>query len=276
MRALRATLLGLLAVLLAWGLFVALAAPPPYMLPSPLRVGAVLWARSGFLLAQGWLTLVETLLGLALGALAGASAGLGTVLWPRLGRVAWPLLLVLQAMPVFALAPLLVLWFGFGLVSKVVMAALVIFFPVASAFADGLRRTEPDLVDAAALTAATHWQTLRLVRIPLAMPALVTGLRVAAPLAPLGAVIGEWVGASGGLGFVMIQANARMQTDLMFAALILIAAMTLLLRALVDEFAPRLAPWASEDAAPPLSTLLFRRKPASCDPSAPPQRSPSR
>ncbi|KTR08101.1 ABC transporter permease [Aureimonas ureilytica] len=259
MRALRATLFGLLAVLLIWAVFVALAAPPPYMLPSPARVAATLWARSGFLLAQGWLTLVETILGLVFGACAGALAGLGTVLWPRLGRVAWPLLLVLQAMPVFALAPLLVLWFGFGLVSKVVMAALVIFFPVASAFADGLRRTEPELLDAAALTTATHWQTLRFVRIPLALPALVTGLRVAAPLAPLGAVIGEWVGASGGLGFVMIQANARMQTDLMFAALALLAAMTLALRALVDELAPRLAPWAAESGPSPFPSLLRRK-----------------
>jgi putative hydroxymethylpyrimidine transport system permease protein len=259
MRALRATLFGLAAVLLAWSAFVALAAPPPYMLPAPSRVAEVLWTRAGFLLANGWLTLVETLLGLLFGSLAGALAGLGTVLWPRVGRVAWPLLLVLQAMPVFALAPLLVLWLGFGLASKVVMASLVLFFPVASAFADGLRRTEPDLLDATALTAATHWQTLRHVRIPLAMPALVTGLRVAAPLAPLGAVIGEWVGASGGLGFVMIQANARMQTDLMFAALAILAAMTLALRALVDEFAPRLAPWASEAGPSPFPSLLRRK-----------------
>ncbi len=264
MRAFRATLFGLLAVLLLWGAFVELAAPPPYMLPSPLRVATVLWARLDFLLAQALLTLTETLLGLVLGSAAGVLAGLGVVLWPRMGRVAWPVLLVLQAMPVFALAPLLVLWFGFGLASKVVMAALVLFFPVASAFADGLRRTEPDLLDATALTAATHWQTLRFVRIPLAMPALVTGLRVAAPLAPLGAVIGEWVGASGGLGFVMIQANARMQTDLMFAALIILAAMTLALRALVDEFAPRLAPWASETASgpSPFPSLFLRRKPS--------------
>ncbi len=262
MRTIRATLFGLCAALLAWALVVALAAPPPYMLPSPQRVATVLWTRSGFLLAQGWLTLVETLLGLLIGSLAGALAGLGVVLWPRLGRVAWPLLLVLQAMPVFALAPLLVLWLGFGLASKVAMASLVIFFPVASAFADGLRRTEPDLLDAAALTPATHWQTLRLVRIPLALPALITGLRVAAPLAPLGAVIGEWVGASGGLGFVMIQANARMQTDLMFAALAILVVMTLALRALVDEFAPRLAPWAQESADAPLLSNLLRRKPS--------------
>ncbi|ALN71209.1 ABC transporter permease [Aureimonas sp. AU20] len=259
MRALRATLFGLLAVLLAWGLFVALAQPPPYMLPGPLRVAEVLWTRSGFLLANGWLTLIETVLGLLFGSLAGALAGLGVVLWPRFGRVAWPLLLVLQAMPVFALAPLLVLWLGFGLASKVVMASLVLFFPVASAFADGLRRTEPELLDATALTVASHWQTLRFVRIPLAMPALVTGLRVAAPLAPLGAVIGEWVGASGGLGFVMIQANARMQTDLMFAALAILAAMTLALRALVDEFAPRLAPWAAESGPSPFPSLLRRK-----------------
>jgi putative hydroxymethylpyrimidine transport system permease protein len=154
--------------------------------------------------------------------------------------------MVLQAFPVFVIAPLLVVWFGFGLASKIIMAVIIIFFPVASAFADGLRRTDPELLDATALTTATHWQTLIHVRMPLAMPALLSGLRVAAPLAPLGAVIGEWVGSSSGLGFVMVQANARLQTDTAFAAMAVLAVLSLSLRAVVDYFGPRLIPWASE------------------------------
>ncbi|WP_279480871.1 ABC transporter permease [Aureimonas sp. SK2] len=252
MRALRAAALGLLAGILAWQAIVLLLEPPRYMLPPPLDVARALVAQSGRLAREGWVTLVEIALGLALGTAAGIAAGLATVAWPRFGAFFWPQVLILQAMPVFALAPLLVLWFGFGLASKVVMAALIIFFPIASAFADGLRRTDPDLLDATAMTEASPFQALWHVRVPLALPALVTGLRVAAPLAPLGAVIGEWVGASGGLGFLMIQASARMHTDLLFAALVILAALTLVLRALVDQFAPRLAPWAAEDMPPPL------------------------
>ncbi|WP_062208936.1 ABC transporter permease [Aureimonas sp. AU12] len=249
MRALRVTLLGLLCVVLAWQATVWLIAPPRYMLPSPFAVAETLVARRSFLWEQGLVTLLEIALGLLFGTLAGIVTGFAVVAWPRLGEFAWPQILVLQAMPVFALAPLLVLWFGFGLTSKVVMASLVIFFPIASSFADGLRRTDPDLLDATAMTDASPMQALWHVRVPLAMPSLVTGLRVAAPLAPLGAVIGEWVGASGGLGFVMLQANARLQTDLCFAALAVLAVLTLLLRALVDQFAPRLAAWASESAS---------------------------
>src|SRR5690606_6601481 len=144
-------------------------------------------------------TLGETAIGFVVGAALGVATALCIAALPRFGRVVWPMVLVLQAFPVFVIAPLLVLWFGFGMASKVVMTSLIIFFPVASAFADGLRRTPPEIVDAAALTPASHRQTLFLLRVPLAIPALVSGLRVAAPLAPLGAVIGEWVGASAGL-----------------------------------------------------------------------------
>jgi putative hydroxymethylpyrimidine transport system permease protein len=109
-----------------------------------------------------------------------------------------------------------------------------------------LRRIPAEIIDAARLVAAGPWRILFEIRVPLAMPALVSGLRVAAPLAPLGAVIGEWVGASAGLGFVMVQANARMQTDTVFAAMAVLAALALALRAAVDALAPRLAPWADE------------------------------
>ena len=250
MRSLKATLLSLGVVLLVWQLAVTLLAPPPFMLPAPARVAQTLLDRHALLLRESLVTLAEIVLGLVAGVAAGVLAGFTTVAWPLWGRLAWPVLLVLQAMPVFALAPVLVLWFGFGLASKVVMVALILFFPIASSFADGLRRTDPDLLDATAMTEATPLRALVHVRVPLALPSLVSGLRVAAPLAPLGAVIGEWVGASGGLGFVMIQANARMQTDLVFAALALLAAATLLLRILVDRFAPLLVPWSHETAGP--------------------------
>lgn len=242
--------LGLLGLLLVWQGVVAAAALPSYVLPAPDAVAAAFWRQRGFLMGQAGITLAEIAAGLLLGCLFGAGTAFLLAAFPRVGRLAWPMLLVLQAFPVFVLAPILVLWLGFGMASKVAMTVVIIFFPVASAFADGLNRTPRELVDAVSLTQASHWQALTRVRVPLALPSLVSGLRVAAPLAPLGAVVGEWVGASGGLGFVMVQANARMQTDTVFAAMALLAALTVLLRLGVDLLTARLTPWAQETRPP--------------------------
>lgn len=246
MRVIKNIVRGVVAVAVVWQAAVWLLAPPRFMLPGPLDVLSVFAVRYDFLFAETVTTVVEILLGLFFGTVSGVLTALAVVALPRFGLLAWPFVLVIQALPIFAIAPLLVLWFGFGLASKVVMATLIIFFPVTSAFADGLRRTEQDLLDATALAGATHWQTLWHIRMPLGLPGFVSGLRVAAPLAPLGAVIGEWVGASGGLGFVMLQANARMQTDIVFAALVILSVLTLVLRYLADELAGLLVPWARE------------------------------
>ncbi|MEF2074484.1 ABC transporter permease [Consotaella aegiceratis] len=237
---------GVLVLLVIWQGAVWLLAPPHFLLPAPLDVAETLIARRDFLAHHAALTLGEIGLGLIFGSLAGILTALVAAAVPGAAALVWPAVVVLQALPVFAIAPLLVLWFGFGLASKVVMAGLIIFFPVASNFADGLRRTEPEILEAAALSGAGRTRILISIRIPLALPALVSGLRIAAPLAPLGAVIGEWVGASGGLGFIMIQANARMQTDILFAALLILAVLTLALRFLVDELGGLLVPWARE------------------------------
>jgi putative hydroxymethylpyrimidine transport system permease protein len=232
---------------IAWQLAVLIFRPEPYILPSPLEVLASLVRQPGFFAWNGLVTVSEIALGFLCGASFGALVALAMAALPRFERLAWPLLLVVQSFPVFVVAPLLVVWFGFGMASKVIMASIIIFFPVASTFADGLRRTDPEILDAVALTSATRWQTLRYIRLPLAMPALASGLRIAAPLAPLGAVVGEWVGASAGLGFVMVQANARMQTDTVFAAMALLAALSLVLRWAVDRLAPLLTPWEAHD-----------------------------
>ena len=229
-----------------WQVLVIVLSPPRYILPAPADVLAAAWRQPQFLFDNTLVTLSEIAAGFVAGASIGIAVAFGLAALPRLGALVWPLVLVVQALPVFVAAPVLVLWFGFGMASKVVMTTLIIFFPVASAFADGLRRTDRELIEAATLENASHWRILTAIRLPLAMPALISGLRVAAPLAPLGAVIGEWVGASAGLGFVMVQANARMQTDTVFAAMAILAVLALILRAVVDHLAPRLAPWAQE------------------------------
>ncbi|MBX6375755.1 MAG: ABC transporter permease subunit, partial [Acetobacteraceae bacterium] len=142
-----------------------------------------------------------------------------------------------------AIAPLLTLWMGFGMASKIAMATIIIFFPVASAFYDGLRRTEPGWLDLATTMGASRRTALLRIRLPAALPALASGLRVAAAFAPIGAVVGEWVGASAGLGYLMLHANGRSQTDLMFAALFVLAAMALALWFALDALLRALLPW---------------------------------
>lgn len=237
---------GLFLLLAIWLAAVEMFSPPRYLLPSPLAVVQALVRQGDFLARHALVTLGEIFAGLFFGSVFGAAVAFLVMALPRTGRLVWPMILVLQTFPVFVLAPLLVLWLGFGMASKVAMTTIVIFFPVASSFADGLRRTEPVLLEAAALTKATPWHVLVRLRVPLALPALLCGLRVAVPLAPLGAVIGEWVGASAGLGFVMVQANARMQTDIVFAAMAILALTSVSLRLIFDRLTRGHPHWAAE------------------------------
>lgn len=234
------------ALLAAWQAFVVVAAPPPFMLPGPARVWSALVARPELWRVHLPMTAMETVIGLACGALLGVALGLGMGLMPFARRLVLPVLVATQAFPVFAIAPLLVLWFGYGLASKIVMATIAIFFPIASAFNDGLARTDPQLLDLGRLYGAGNVRELFVLRLPSALPALVTGLRVAAVYAPIGALIGEWVGASSGLGYAMLMANGRAQTDVLFAALFLLAALSVALRAAIDLLTKNLTPWAPE------------------------------
>jgi putative hydroxymethylpyrimidine transport system permease protein len=241
-------------LLLLWHGFVWITDVPPFLLPSPGRVAQAFVARWDSLARNALVTGSEMLAGLALGTVLGCTMALTLAAWRGGRRWLLPLLLVSQAIPVFAIAPLLTLWFGFGMASKVVMATLIIFFPVATAFYDGLRRTEPGLLDLAATMGAPGAAVLWRVRVPAALPALASGLRVAAAVAPIGAVVGEWVGASAGLGYMMLHANGRSQTDVMFAALLVLALMALALWFTVDRLLRRAIPWQPD-------SLLSERTP---------------
>lgn len=230
-------------LILLWQGFVWITDVPPFLLPSPWRVAQALAARWDSIASHALVTGAEMLAGLALGALLGSAMALALMAWRGGRRWLLPLLLVSQAIPVFAIAPLLTLWFGFGMASKVVMATLIIFFPVATAFYDGLRRTEPGWLDLAHTMDASRGAVLWRLRVPAALPALASGLRVAAAVAPIGAVVGEWVGASAGLGYLMLHANGRSQPDVMFAALFVLALMALALWFTMDRLLRRAIPW---------------------------------
>jgi len=180
-----------------------------------------------------------------LGAILGAGTSLYLMVSPTARRLLLPLMVFSQTVPVFALAPLLTLWLGYGIGSKIAMTLLIIYFPVASTFYDGLRNTPDGFLDLAATMNATPLRTLFQIRVPAALPALASGLKLAAVYAPIGAVIGEWVGASRGLGYLMLLANGRVKIDLMFAALFVLAALTILLHTAVSRGGHRLTRWST-------------------------------
>ena len=245
MRALRPLiiLLGLLAI---WQAVVWLTGAPRYILPAPWEVALAIAEHWQRLAVNAGITLAEILLGLLFGSLLGVASALCLAAFRPARRWLLPVLVTSQAIPVFALAPVLVLWLGYGMASKVAMATLIIYFPVTAAFYDGLRRCEAGWLDLAETMGADRKATLRHVRIPAALPALTSGLRVATAVAPIGAVVGEWVGASAGLGYLMDNANDRMQIDLMFAALFVLAVLAVGLYFLVDRLCRNVIPWQTE------------------------------
>ncbi len=225
---------------LLWEALVRLTGVPPYILPPPLAVLTALAANADMLAQNALVTTGEVAAGLALGTSLGIGAAILMALSDRLHRALRPALVISQAVPVFALAPVLTLWLGYGLASKIAMTILIVFFPLTSVFLDGLLATPEGALDLGRLAAASRWRVLLWLRLPHALPALGSGLAIAAVYAPIGAVIGEWVGASKGLGFVMLMANARSRADLMFAALLILIGLTLLLHGLAGLLARKL------------------------------------
>lgn len=236
----------IIVFLALWWAVTSFTGLPSFMLPSPASVAAALWSQSGYLFTNTLTTLAEILLGLLFGTLLGAITALGVVFSPALQRWLMPVLVLSQAIPVFALAPLLVLWLGFGMSSKILMAVLVIFFPVTASFSDGLRRTDLGWLDLARTMNASPLAVMRHVRLMAGLPAFASGLRVATAVAPIGAIIGEWVGASAGLGYVMINANARIQTDVMFAALFILSVVAISLYVIVDRLLRWMLYWSPD------------------------------
>lgn len=200
---------------------------PAFLLPAPQAVGVALWQQRALLAHHAIYTLGEIALALLLGGGAGVALAILMSASPLLRRLLFPLVTASQTIPVFALAPLLVLWLGFGVASKVTVAALIIFFPLCLSLFDGLCRTPPGWLELAHTLSRSRLRHFLHVRWPAALPHFFSGLQMAAILAPVGVVIGEWVGASEGLGYLMMHASARLETPLSFAALALLMLLAL-------------------------------------------------
>ena len=180
-------------IFIVWEIVVWLSDIPRFILPSPSRIFIAMWDNQQLLAEHALITITEVLLGLLLGSLLGAITALILQSSARAQKLLMPVLVLSQTIPVFALAPILTLWLGYGMSSKIAMAILIIYFPVTSTFFDGLRNTPQGFLDLANSMNASKWRTLFFVRVPAALPSLASGVRLAAVYAPIGAVIGEWV-----------------------------------------------------------------------------------
>ena len=232
-----------------WQAVVLLTEVPFFILPSPMLVAVAMIEHADRLFEDALVTLVEILGGLFFGIILGTASALIIGLFRPARQWLMPVMVVSQAIPVFALAPILVLWIGYGIGSKIAMATLIIYFPVTAALFDGLRRTNTGYLDLARTMNASRWSVLRYIRIPAAMPSFASGVRVATAVAPIGAIVGEWVGASHGLGALMLHSSGRTQIDVMFAALLVLAVMAILLYFSVDWLLRRMLTW-SPDSLP--------------------------
>jgi NitT/TauT family transport system permease protein len=215
--------------ILAWYAITRWGGLPGFLLPSPAAVGDRLLAvvRDGSLVRHTLVTLSEVLAGLGLGVTAGASLGYWLAKSPRAERLLSPYIIASQAIPIVAIAPLLIIWLGPGRPSKILICALIVFFPILISTIAGIRSVPSDLRDLMRSLRATRGQTLRLLEVPAAAPFFLGGLKIGSTLAVIGAVVGEFVGADEGLGFLVNLGRGLYDTALVFTALLVLVAMAL-------------------------------------------------
>lgn len=232
-----------LVALAGWEAIVRLGAVDELLLPAPTQVLEALWTDRDLLGPDLAVTTWEVVLGLAAAIAAGAALAIAMHLWPAARRALHPLVIGSQAVPVPVIAPLVLLVLGFGLGPKVLLVALVCFFPVTINLFDGLRDTDPDARKLLRSLDATRWQTLRMLELPSALPATFTGVKIAAAVAVIGAVFAEWSGSSEGLGHALLTANGQLATARAFAATLLLFLLAVCLYGAFALLERRVAGW---------------------------------
>lgn len=241
-RALPAVLLAL-SVLAAWEMGVRIFGVQEFLLPGPVAVVGAFWESRGLLLENAVPTAGEAVVGFLCAVVAGVLSGLLINRSSLAERSLYPWLVASQTLPIIAIAPILVTWFGYGPLPKVLVVALFCFFPITVSTADGLRAVDSDLVRLMRSFGASKWRIFSMIEVPGALPFLFGGLRLAVTYCVIGAIIGEWVGSSRGLGFLMIQDKSQFEIPRLFAEIALLSAMGVLLFLLVALVQRLAAPW---------------------------------
>ncbi|MFZ5824613.1 MAG: ABC transporter permease [Bacillota bacterium] len=241
----------LLGLLLLWEAGCRWLQVPNFILPAPSRIVQALWEWRGPLLTEHLpVTALEALLGLGISIVLGVALAVAMHLWPPLHRALYPLIVASQTVPVIAISPVFLFWFGYSLGQKVAVVVLITFFPIAIGTFDGLRSTDPDLLDWLRTAGASRWRQLRMAEAPSALPAFITSLRVAAPVSVIGAVIGEWLGGQAGLGVFGRRAASNLKSAELFASVVLLALFGIALVLLVVWAERRLMAYRFTDRSP--------------------------
>ena len=233
----------LVLVLAGWEIGVRITDTPRWFLPAPSEVASETVESRKLLWAHTRTTLTEVLVGYGIAAVVGVISAIGIASSRIAERAIYPAIVASQAIPIIALAPILLIWFGYGLTPKVIVVVLLCFFPIAVNMADGLRAIDQDAVALLRSMGANRWQIMRIVRIPTSLPYLLSGLRIAAAVSVIGAIVGEWVGASSGLGYLMTRSASQFQTPLLFAAVGISAVLGITLFGIVALSERWLLPW---------------------------------
>jgi putative hydroxymethylpyrimidine transport system permease protein len=238
-------LLGAWELAARWDLISNALSIEDFLVPAPSDIATSLWEDRSLLLSDGWVTLQEVLLGFAIAAVAGVAFAVLIHLSETARRAVYPLLVASQTIPIVILAPILVVWFGFGLTPKLVIVALICFFPITVNMLDGLRSVDPELTKMMRSLGAGRSQRLWRVELPASLPYVFSGARVAITVSVIGAVFAEYVGSSEGLGHLINQAQAQLLTARSFAAVVVLSAMAIALFGLVTLIERKVVRWDS-------------------------------
>jgi NitT/TauT family transport system permease protein len=236
-------LLGILAFLIVWEASVHIFKAPAYLIPAPTRIAEVFVAEFSRIAYHGWFTAYEMVLGFALAVVVAIPLAIGITASQRFDRFVTPQMLFFQVVPKVAIAPLFLVWFGVGTTPKVLVAFLIAFFPIVIDAAVGLRSMSSEMRDLARSMGAGKWQIFVRFQLPTSLPYLFSGLKVAATLAVAGAVVGEFVGADKGLGYLLLVTNSNMETALMFATIVALTFIGLVFFYAVEFVESILIPW---------------------------------
>ncbi len=242
-------LLVFFALMGAWEAAIRILEVPSYLVPTPLAIVAALWSglTTGLYFAHAFITAIEAVTGFVIGSLLGLTIGMVIVVFPTTERIVYPYVVALQTVPKVAVAPLMVVWFGFGLTSKILVVALVSLFPVLVNVIAGLRAVDQDRLDLLGALAASRWQIFRYVRFPNSLPFIFAGLNTAIVFAVIGAIVGEFVGANRGLGFLILQANYQLDIAGAFSLFVVLSVMGVSLHALLRWVERRCVFWVAVD-----------------------------
>lgn len=233
-------------ILILWQLISSLGGVDSFMLPSPVQVAKAFVEEFPALMEHSVITLAEAFLGLGIGILLGFVMAVLMDQFEVLYKACYPLIVLTQTIPTVAIAPLLVLWFGYEMTPKVILIVITTFFPIAVGLLNGFKSTDPDSVNLLRAMGAGRWQIFRYIKLPGAMSQFFSGLRISASYAVVGAVISEWLGGFGGLGVYMTRVKKAFAFDKMFAVIFLISFISLLLMKGVDLVQKKCMPWEKE------------------------------